>query len=872
MNEVKQVITSKVDKNDYELVELENGTRVVLVSNSEFDTAACAVSMGVGTFNNPKEIPGLSHFLEHMLFMGSKKYPSENYFMELVSKFGGYTNAYTASEITCYYSSIHKDELNKLIDALAGFFIDPLMKEDGVGRELNAVHSEYTNGISSQSRREYELKKQFMLDTSSLKKFGCGNLSTLKIDHIREKVVDFYHKNYSSEKCVVVVCGVEPLGKLREMVQIFGKVKSNNQKNDKTKAINQNIKTRQVFQDEYLGKVIRCKSLNKRQSLSVEIMIDPTKQFYKENPIGYIAHLFESKEKGCLLNKLQNSGFGYDVSMSSNEYDEMTWIDINIGLTDIKHRKKVLQMVYDELKRINKTISRAEYDRIRQIKKIELDYVDSMEPIDLVEEFAANMQGTPYEYALHGELVFEEYNEILIRNILRCLMEWKKWFVLEVTDDLNGKGVLDTVHDAIEYVDLKESIEIDENDESGSITQPNASDVVISDMKLIKTDVSKSDHIWQGRSFRRSGRLNSAFDMELGVPKGIITVQFGTIQSKNVAQLIIQSKVMIASFEEEYARMLENNCISISLGYTPSRILFIFEGFNGIIHEIVLKFFREVKINRNFIDNEINDLRGALSKNITGNPYCRSSQFFIRSVLGLDTEEEMVEKLNGITLDELVKFDGMKVLAVGNIDQNSISDIDQKLLKCDIITSDESNEQINLGKKEFSFQKHATKNNLLHRFHLVPDNQVHLGLLYIRIFSETFFDQLRTKEQLGYVVQLFTFYVKESLFISFRVQSEKSVEELKERFAKFINDSRDLLRDMKDEEIENYKSGLILNMREKKNSLTALNDHAMICMNRFEFDLNSQEKLADQISGITKKELIGFDVAELVTSDVTTRE
>ncbi len=68
-------IKSPNDKRDYSYFKLPNGMRVLLISDPQTDKAAAALAVGIGSVSNPPERPGLAHFLEHMLFMGTKKYP-----------------------------------------------------------------------------------------------------------------------------------------------------------------------------------------------------------------------------------------------------------------------------------------------------------------------------------------------------------------------------------------------------------------------------------------------------------------------------------------------------------------------------------------------------------------------------------------------------------------------------------------------------------------------------------------------------------------------------------------------------------------------------------------------------------------------------
>jgi len=90
-----------------------------------------------------QECMGLAHFLEHMLFMGSEKYPKENEFDAYLSKFGGENNAYTDSERTVYHFTCPQEALNKSLDIFAQFFINPLLLPEAGDRELKSIESEF---------------------------------------------------------------------------------------------------------------------------------------------------------------------------------------------------------------------------------------------------------------------------------------------------------------------------------------------------------------------------------------------------------------------------------------------------------------------------------------------------------------------------------------------------------------------------------------------------------------------------------------------------------------------------------------------------------------------------------------------------------
>ena len=90
--------------------------------NQDLAMAYCSIVINAGSFNNPTGRNGLAHFLEHMIFMGSVKYPDSNSFGETVGTNGGYTNAYTEFEWTTYNFNVTYAGLEHTIDVLAASF------------------------------------------------------------------------------------------------------------------------------------------------------------------------------------------------------------------------------------------------------------------------------------------------------------------------------------------------------------------------------------------------------------------------------------------------------------------------------------------------------------------------------------------------------------------------------------------------------------------------------------------------------------------------------------------------------------------------------------------------------------------------------
>lgn len=94
------IVKSQEDDREYRGLQLTNGLKVLLISNPIVDIAGAALIVDVGYMNDPDDLPGLAHFCEHMLFLGTKKYPHENAYANYLAENGGSTNAETRADTT----------------------------------------------------------------------------------------------------------------------------------------------------------------------------------------------------------------------------------------------------------------------------------------------------------------------------------------------------------------------------------------------------------------------------------------------------------------------------------------------------------------------------------------------------------------------------------------------------------------------------------------------------------------------------------------------------------------------------------------------------------------------------------------------------
>lgn len=194
--------TSASDDRSYHSFTLANNLRCLVVSDPTTDKASAALDVNIGQYSDT--IPGLAHFLEHMLFMGTAKYPDENAYQAYLTQHGGNSNAFTDLEHTNYYFDVAASHLQGALARFSQFFIAPLLNESSLERERLAVDSEHAKNLQNDYWRFFQLSKTICNPNHPYFKFGSGNSETLSVEGIRDSLVEFYHEHYSAHNMTLV--------------------------------------------------------------------------------------------------------------------------------------------------------------------------------------------------------------------------------------------------------------------------------------------------------------------------------------------------------------------------------------------------------------------------------------------------------------------------------------------------------------------------------------------------------------------------------------------------------------------------------------------------------------------------------------------
>ncbi|KYN03878.1 Nardilysin [Cyphomyrmex costatus] len=404
----------------------EDGSSVKRVKRDE-KKAACGLCVGVGSFSDPSEVPGMAHFLEHMVFMGSEKYPQENDFDAFISKRGGFTNASTECEHTTFYFDIQEKHLLSALDRFAQFFIKPLMKKDAITREREAVESEFQLALPCDENRKEQLFSSFARADHPASKFIWGNLITLRDnihdDKLYEELHKFRERHYSAHRMKLAIQARLPLDTLEKYVTTcFADVPSNGLPPDDFTAFKDGVS----FDTPAFRKMYKVKPFKDVSQLEVTWTMPSLLHLYNSKPHQYISWIIGHEGKGSLISYLRKKMWSLDMFSGNSESDfehssmyALLKLTVVLSYEGQQHLEEVLDAIFSYINLVKREGPQKRiYDEIDQIAQNNFRFADEEDPADYVEDLCESMHFYPPRDYITGNELYFDYNPEAIQKCL----------------------------------------------------------------------------------------------------------------------------------------------------------------------------------------------------------------------------------------------------------------------------------------------------------------------------------------------------------------------------------------------------------------------------------------------------------------------
>jgi Secreted/periplasmic Zn-dependent peptidases, insulinase-like len=407
-------VVAPTDKAQFRRFVLDNGMRVLLVSDPNFNKSAASIAIAAGQIDDPKETEGLAHFLEHMLFLGTEKYPDAGEYGNYIRANGGHQNAYTAGDFTNFHFDVRHDALEGGLDRFSQFFIAPRFNPEFVSREVNAVHNEAMRHVQSDVRLRLNVARELYDPASGESRFSTGNKDTLaKADPAAVRA--FYESHYSADRMALAVASNASLDQMEKWVRA-----------DFTAVPRRNIPPAR-YEPTFLPpkpalRLAMVQPVKEVRTLSLEFVVPDVRADFASKPDALVDALMSDEGNGGLVERLKREdladGVNVEVWERTPNYGSLF---VTVALTPKGYREypRVMQEVlaYAEFLRSSPFPSGfyAEHARVAALKET---YADRGEGVDLATRLANNALFYPLEVAERATEAWGAPNEAAYRRLL----------------------------------------------------------------------------------------------------------------------------------------------------------------------------------------------------------------------------------------------------------------------------------------------------------------------------------------------------------------------------------------------------------------------------------------------------------------------
>jgi secreted Zn-dependent insulinase-like peptidase len=468
------------DQRSYRVVRLENNLDAVLISDPKASKSSASLSVGVGSFMDKKEVQGLAHFCEHMLFLGSKSYPKVGEFDDWLVSNSGMSNAFTEAERTTYFFEVDNKAFNKTLKMFSRMFAEPLFDMNYMNKEIDAVNSEHEKNLNADNWRKRQLMRSLSNPNHPHFKFATGSKETLRSvepEKLNSYLHEFFNKYYSSHNMKLAIVSNFTLDEIQnKAVKYFSDISKKNtpkyrllqEVSNKTENLNEtnfmglsgatptpnqesdlnqnsitshqknqfnsennlygNLETKELpYRPEDLGKFIYFKRVSTGSYIDLIFNLPPVNKFYKIKPLDYIDYLLKYSGDKSLLNLLRKRKLGNKIDTgfaASHKTFSMYQISVELTNDGLKDVDLVIRMIFNYLNLIkSKPISNNNYEEIKRISEVNFKF---QEKNDDYSNFLAGISTSMFEYdysdILYGDYIHSIYDEKMIKYFMNQLV------------------------------------------------------------------------------------------------------------------------------------------------------------------------------------------------------------------------------------------------------------------------------------------------------------------------------------------------------------------------------------------------------------------------------------------------------------------
>lgn len=846
------------------------------------------------------------------------QYPKENAYNQYLTAHSGYSNAYTASTETNYYFEVAASSevdasaaaaatngnltspLHGALDRFAQFFIAPLFLSSTLDRELKAVDSENKKNLQSDTWRLAQLSKSLSSPKHPYHHFSTGNLETLRDEprkrgvDIRKAFIDFHSKHYSANLMKLVVLGQEPLDQLESWVgDLFAGVPNKNLPQNRWDGIQPYSK------DELLTQVF-AKPVMDSRSLDIYFPYQDEEDMYETQPSRYLSHLIGHEGPGSILAYIKGKGWANGLTAGAMPVcPGSAFFTVSIRLTEdgLQEYQEVVKVVFQYISLIKGTPPQQWIvDEVKGMAEVDFKFQQKSPASSFTSRLSSVMQRPlPRKWLLSGSSLIRRFDSRAIQDAMKFLRA-DNYRLTVVSQTFGGKWDQKEKWYGTEYRRERISPEFEaavraagESTSDGrpkELHLPHRNEFIPTKLSVEKKECTEP--LKAPKLIRNDGSARTWWkkDDRFWVPKGNVCITLRNpltgVTPANAAKSrlyceLVKDALVEYSYDAEiagldYGLVSHEAGLGVEVGGYSDKMIVLLEKVLVSMRDL------EVKPDRFKVVKE-RVLRSYRNWDFQ-QPYRQVGDFttWLGREKGWINEQFLAEHIHLQPEDiahfypQLLRQVFIDLLAHGNIykeDALRMTRLVESTLKARSLPESQWQVRRNLllppggdWTYRHTLGDPANVNHCIEYYVFVGahvDRVLRAKLLLLgQLTDEAGFDQLRTKEQLGYIV--FTGARVATVTMGYRViiQSERPTEYLEERINAFLASFSTLLESMPQEEFESHKKSLINKRLEKIKNLDQENDLFWTHIGNEYFDFHSAEEDVAHLRPLSKADLIDF--------------
>jgi len=859
------------DPRAYRYLELPNDLRVVLVSDPSTEKSAAALAVFRGSQHEPSNRAGLAHFLEHMLFIQTETYPEIDGFFNFIRANGGSSNAYTALDHTNYFFDVRNDGFIEGLDRFAHFFIDPILSPEYSAREKNAVDSEYQMQLKDDGWRGFMVSKQTLNPTHPHANFTIGSLETLDGD-IHQDLKAFFQTQYSADQMALVAIGRESLDELeRRIAPLFGQIKNHK--------IGPAHPVVPLYSPGALPALLEHKTQKDGAQISFQFPLPSTRSGYKNKAEQYLSNLLGHEGAGSLYQLLSRYGWIESLSAGVSTLDHNTsGLTVGMQLTPKgrQHTEEITDLLFRYIELLKSSPPQAWlYEEQARVAQLGFQFQDTVRPTSLVYQLAPRINDYPPEDLLVAPYLMEAFDASTIIELLTHLRP-DNVLVQLAAADVEGASVEPWFKVPFNLITgpIKRRSIMDLEQALAQLSLPSVNPYLPEDLTLVEDDTAPIKRMFDIPELELWVDIDTSF----GTPRANlfieIAVRGGLVSPEDRAlgqlyRLLVQDALSEVTYPAYlaglgYSLSVPDSGFQVQIGgYQDKQLTLLNTVLNSLRHE---PFDRErfAKIKASLIKTWRNSTKER--------PYVQAMAA-LTDVLNEARWPRplMIDALEPLTLEQLMDWRekqfahvAVRGLIHGSVAPSRIADLRDvltaELLLSPVAFTQPVAERVDDAQLLALDVDHQDAAMVLH----VPDPDDTpasraMSALAAQILHQAYFQELRTEQQLGYVVSVSNRPIAKRGGISFIVQSPNtSAADLEIATLEFMEAFIADWQNQPETKFETQKAGLISRLVEQPKSLNERSQRYWTDLRDAEYQFDSRQQIAAWVDTIEPGHMLDY--------------